>query len=244
MQSASEVCRAVCAASHACVRPSAARAADAPVHLALRSHRPARAGRAECPAPRDLPQDTSKRRATARCLAVEQIDRVLEKERDRIVRLLDRGQCQVEQRRALLACDRLEPQPGKRAQRRECTLLMIVVNLEQGVVPEAALGLERIDQLLERQVLVALGLERNALDRCQQLRERLLPSGRVRSTCVLRRADQLSSRAGCVRDATAHAPSVRPVTRWSSVDHAARPSMNIVTPSLRGADAARFRAPP
>ncbi|MNP49672.1 hypothetical protein D3C76_1438770 [compost metagenome] len=51
---------------------------------------------------------------------------------------------------------------------------MVVHDLEQRVVAEAALRLQGLDQLLERQVLMGLGAQRRQLDLAQQVAERLL----------------------------------------------------------------------
>ncbi|MNQ67491.1 hypothetical protein D3C85_820170 [compost metagenome] len=85
-------------------------------------------------------------------------------------------QHQIELRGVLLPVQTLDLQTSDdpldaRAQ----LLLMVVEHLEQWAVIEAAVRLQGIDQLLERQVLMGLGTQCNLLDLLQQGTERLLP---------------------------------------------------------------------
>ncbi len=82
--------------------------------------------------------------------------------------LLDGVEHQVELRGVLLRGHPLQGQPGQFAHQLRRLVLVVVHHLEQRAAAQVALGLQRFHQLLERQVLMGLGLQGMTLDLLQQ----------------------------------------------------------------------------
>ena len=104
----------------------------------------------------------------------EQIQGVVPVAGQLLTRAFPGVQGQVELRAAAVQGDQLGTQFGRQFQAVLRALLVVVQHLEQRVMAEAALGLQRLDQLLEGQRLIRLGALRRAQHLRQQCVETLL----------------------------------------------------------------------